>query len=72
MSEIKSIPVPIALKELIASNNELLANYQKELTTKVISANIEIMQLLGLNPDDGWRLDMEQMVYIKQDQNNTE
>jgi hypothetical protein len=72
MSEIKSIPVPIALKELIASNNELLANYQKELTTKVISANIEIMQLLGLNPDDGWRLDMEQMVYIKQDQNSTE
>ena len=71
MSEIKSIPVPIALKELIASNNELLANYQKELTTKVISANIEIMQLLGLNPDDGWRLDMEQMVYIKQDQNST-
>ena len=68
MSEIKSIPVPIALKELIASNNELLANYQKELTTKVISANIEIMQLLGLNPDDGWRLDMEQMVYIKQEQ----
>lgn len=72
MSEIKSIPVPIALKELIVSNNELLANYQKELTTKVISANLEMMQLLGLNPDDGWRLDMEQMVYIKQDQNSTE
>jgi len=72
MEKVKSIPVPIALKELIASNNELLANYQKELTTKVISANIEIMQLLGLNPDDGWRLDMEQMVYIKQDQNSTE
>ena len=72
MEKVKSIPVPIALKELIASNNELLANYQKELTTKVISANIEIMQLLGLNLDDGWRLDMEQMVYIKQDQNSTE
>ena len=72
MTEIKSIPVPIVLKELIVSNNELLSNYQKHLTTKVISANIEIMQLLGLNPEDGWRLDMDQMVYIKQDQNSTE
>lgn len=63
-----SIPVPIALKQLILSNNTLLEHYQKELTEKVISANMEIMEILGLNPDDGWRLDMEQMVYIKQEQ----
>ena len=72
MSDIKSIPVPIALKELILSNNRLLTNYQKELTNKVISANIEIMQLLGIHPEDGWQLDMEQMVYIKQEQQSTE
>jgi hypothetical protein len=68
MSEQMSIPVPIALKELILSNNLLLTQYQQELTKKVISANIEIMQLLGLNPEEGWKLDTDQMVYIKQEQ----
>jgi hypothetical protein len=72
MSEIKSIPVPIVLKELIISNNELLTNYQRELSKKVISANIEMMQLLGLNPEDGWQLDMQEMVYIKHVENSTE
>jgi hypothetical protein len=68
MSDVKSVPVPLALKELILTNNQLLSNYQQELTNKVIKANLEIMQLLHINPTDGWRLDMEQMVYIKQEQ----
>lgn len=62
-----SIPVPIALRELIISNNTLLENYQQELTQKIMSANSEIMELLGISPIDGWRLDMEKMVYIKQE-----
>ncbi len=72
MEQPTSIPVPITLKELIASNNLLLSQYQKELTEKVITANLEMMRLLGLNPNDGWRLDMEQMVYIKQEQTMNE
>jgi hypothetical protein len=72
MEQPTSIPVPITLKELIASNNLLLSQYQKELTEKVITANLEMMRLLGLNPNDGWRLDMEQMVYIKQEQTTNE
>ncbi len=36
MEQPTSIPVPITLKELIASNNLLLSQYQKELTEKVI------------------------------------
>jgi hypothetical protein len=71
MSEQTSIPVPTALKELIASNNMLLNQYQQELTRKVITANMEMMQLLQLDPADGWRLDTENMVYIKQEPNDT-
>lgn len=66
MHDQTQIHVPIALKELILTNNMLLKQYQEELTSKVISANIEMMQLLGLNPTDGWKLDMESMTYIKQ------
>lgn len=68
MQENKSIPVPTALKELIISNNQLLSNYQQELTSKVIRANLEIMELLNINPNDGWKLDMEKMMYVKQEQ----
>ncbi len=59
MQEQKQVPVPTALKELILSNNLLLQQYQEQLTSKVIAANLEMMQLLGLNPSDGWKLDME-------------
>lgn len=67
MQEQKQVPVPTALKELISSNNLLLQQYQEQLTSKVIAANLEMMQLLGLNPSDGWKLDMETMMYIKQE-----
>jgi hypothetical protein len=70
MTEKTTIPVPIALKELINSNNTLLLQYQQELSKKVISANIEIMEILGLNPVDGWRLDMDNFVYVKQELTN--
>lgn len=64
-NEKTSISVPLALQELILTSNELLINYQKEIQTKVSKANIEMMQLLNLNPNDGWKLDMDSMTYIK-------
>lgn len=67
MQEAKQVPVPTALKELILSNNLLLQKYQEQLTSKVITANLEMMQLLGLNPTDGWKLDTDSMMYIKQE-----
>lgn len=65
MNEPKSIPIPVALKELILSNNELLKQYQQELTTKVLLANEEIMRMLRLNPEDGWKIDMSTFAYVK-------
>ena len=67
MQDQTQVPVPTALKELILSNNLLLQQYQEQLTSKVIVANIEMMQLLGLNPTDGWKLDTDTMMYIKQE-----
>lgn len=65
MNEAKSIPIPLALKELILSNNELLKQYQYELTNKVLLANDEIMRMLGLSPEDGWKIDMNTFTYVK-------
>lgn len=68
----QSIPVPLAIKELILSNNLLLTKYQQELSTKVVTANTEMMRLLGLSPEDGWRLDMDRMMYVKPAETQTE
>jgi hypothetical protein len=60
-----TVPVPLALRHLIESNNQLLENYRNELTSKVVVANEEMMRMMGLDPKDGWRLDIETFTYIK-------
>jgi hypothetical protein len=67
----QTVPVPYAIRHLIQSNNQLLKQYQAELTAKVLEANEEMMKLLNLNPDDGWRLDMDTMSYVKIDTDDT-
>lgn len=62
------VPVPLALRHLIESNNQLLKQYQNDLTAKVMVANEEMMRMLGLNPTDGWRLDLETYTYVKVEQ----
>jgi len=42
-----------------------LKTYQQELTAKVVVANEEMMRLLGLDPNDGWRLDVDTFTYVK-------
>lgn len=61
------VPVPLALRHLIESNNELLKIYQQELTNKVVVANEEMMRMLGLDAKDGWRLDMSTFTYVKKE-----
>lgn len=69
MQEKESIPVPSAIRELINANNQLLNQYQQELTTKVYSANLEMMQILGLDPKEGWKVDTDRMLYVKEEPN---
>jgi hypothetical protein len=61
----QSVPLPIALRNLIESNNQLLKMYQTELTKQVMQANEEMMRILNLNPDEGWRLDIDNLMYVK-------
>ena len=66
----QTVPAPIALRQLIESNNQLLRQYQNDLTAKVMAANEEMMRLLGLDPSEGWRLDLEAFTYVKVEQTN--
>ena len=60
-----TVPIPLALKSLIESNNQLLKIYQQGLSNNVIVANEEMMRLLGLSASDGWKLDINTFTYIK-------
>lgn len=60
------LPVPLALQKLILSNNELLKRYQSELMQEISEANAQMMAILQLNDDAGWKLDMNRMVYVRQ------
>lgn len=59
------VPIPLALRHLIESNNQLLKIHQADLTTKVMQANEEMMRMLNLNPQEGWRLDVDTYTYVK-------
>lgn len=60
-----TLDVPLALQNLIKSNNALLKSYQVQLMTEIQEANVQMMQILQIDPTNGWRLDMENMVYIR-------
>lgn len=67
------VPVPIALQNLIMANNDRLKTYQTMLFNEVQDANLQMMQILKLDPKNGWKLDIDTMMYIlEQPTNSTE
>jgi hypothetical protein len=63
---IVSVKIPLALEQLILANNTLLKNYQAELMYQVQQASEQMLHLLGLNPEHGWKLDISSMCYVRE------
>ena len=64
MNEV-TLEVPLALQQLIQTNNQLLRKFQQELLQQIQESNAQMMQILRLTPEAGWKLDMERMVYVR-------
>jgi hypothetical protein len=64
-TQITEAPVPIAIRQLIELHNMKMQEYQQKSLQELQDANVELMLMMGLLPQDGWRLDMETMKYIK-------
>jgi len=60
-----TLDAPIALQNLIKANNTLLKTYQAQLMEEVQQANMQMMQILQIDPANGWRLDMDSMKYVR-------
>jgi hypothetical protein len=67
-----TVDVPLALQNLIKANNALLKSYQSQLMADIQEANIQMMQILQIDPKNGWRLDMENMVYVRIEETSEE
>lgn len=63
--EIKEVPVPLAIRQLVELHNVRIREYQQKSLKEIQDANVELMNIIGLLPQDGWRLDMETMKYVK-------
>jgi hypothetical protein len=60
-----TVEIPLALKKLIQANTELLRVYQQELQMQIQEANLQMMEILKLSPNMGWKLDISRMVYTR-------
>lgn len=72
--QITEVPFPLAVRQLIELHNTRLREYQQNSLREIQDAGVEIMNLLGLLPRDGWRMDVESMKYVRvpqQDNNGT-
>jgi hypothetical protein len=56
-----TIPVPLAIKMLIQYHRENVEQSLKEIG----DANLELMQMLNILPSDGWRLDIDNLQYVR-------
>ena len=60
-----TVEVPLALQNLIKANNTLLKTYQSQLMQEIQEANMQMMHMLQIDPVNGWRLDMDNMAYVR-------
>lgn len=63
--ETNEIQLPLAVRQLIQMHNERVREYQQTALLEIQRASVEIMGILGLKPEDGWRLDIENMKFVK-------
>jgi len=59
-------PVPQALQYMVEQSNKELRDLQQHLMGHIEEASLELMALLDVHPEDGWKLDLDRMVYMRQ------
>jgi hypothetical protein len=60
-----TLEIPLVLKELIKTSNDLLKQYQEKLLDNIHISNMQLMKLLGISEEDGWKLDIPNMMYVR-------
>jgi hypothetical protein len=61
-----TMKLPLALKNLIVANNELLRRYQEQLLLQIEQSSNEFLHSQGHNPSE-WGLDLDALIYVNRD-----
>jgi hypothetical protein len=59
------IPVPEVMRQLIQHQNNILNKHQQKMFDELGVANVELMKIMGLDPIEGWQLDLNRLAYIR-------
>lgn len=62
---VEEIEIPTILKFMIDSSNKELQETQKRLMSQLNDSIEEVMDMMTLDRDDGWRIDLENQKFIK-------
>lgn len=64
-NEVTEIPVPLAIRQLTELHNAKIKEYQQTALIEIQKASVELMTLMGLSFEDGWRLDIDNLKFVK-------
>lgn len=59
------VQLPLAIRQVIQLHDAKIREYQQVALAEIQQASVEIMGMLKLNPEDGWRLDIENLKFVK-------
>ena len=69
--EVTEVPVPLAIRQLAELYNNKIKEYQQVALNEIQTSSLELMTLMGLNPSDGWRLDLDNLKFVKVSKNES-
>ena len=69
--EVTEVPVPLAIRQLAELHNNKIKEYQQVALNEIQTSSLELMTLMGLNPSDGWRLDLDNLKFVKVSKNES-
>ncbi|MEK9767584.1 MAG: hypothetical protein VW683_01575 [Betaproteobacteria bacterium] len=58
-------PLPQALMKVIDNGNQRVLTLQQEVMQEIQDSAYELMLLMGLDPNDGWRLDLQTRQFLQ-------
>ncbi len=61
----ETIKCPKALQHMVDLSNQRLKELQQTYTVQILEAAQELMTLLNISPEDGWTLDLDNMMFIR-------
>jgi len=62
----ETIKCPKSLQYMVEQSNQRLKEMQDTFTSQIIEATQELMEILNISSQDGWKVDLDNMVFVRE------